>query len=392
SADRWIIEDLGSRNGTRVDGRSVAHLALGDGDLVEAGHAFFLFRERLHAPPESPLDVSIGAAAEPSGAPGAELADLGLGTVVPGIASDVDALARIAPSGLPVLLRGETGTGKEVAARAVHALSKRAGAFVAVNCGAIPDALVESQLFGHVKGAFSGAVRDEPGWVRSANGGTLFLDEIGDLRTASQAALLRVLQEREVVPVGAMRPVAVDLRVIAATHRPLEALVAQGTFRADLLARLDGFTFTLRPLRERREDMGLLVARILGARPDKSPVAFTPAAARALLRYDWPLNVRELALCLARACALSSGAAAIDLGHLPPALRPFGEPEAPVDPGAGPVTGADSADARLRTQLETLLAEHEGNVAEVARSVGKARMQVHRWLKRLAIDPDRYRR
>src|SRR5262249_24796529 len=151
------------------------------------------------------------------------------------------ALARIASMPIPVLLLGESGTGKEVLARAVHTLSGRSGAFVAVNCGGLSASLIESQLFGHVKGSFTGAGRDEPGLVRAADRGTLFLDEIGDLPLAAQAALLRVLQEREVVPVGGARPVAVDLRVVAATHRPLEKMAAKGDFRADLLARLSGY-------------------------------------------------------------------------------------------------------------------------------------------------------
>jgi transcriptional regulator of acetoin/glycerol metabolism len=381
--DRWVLEDLGSRNGTRVNGKPVVHLALADGDLIEAGHTLLLFREALHAPPTAPLDFEMpgeGASRQP-----------GLETLVPALAIEIEALVRIAASSLPVLLRGETGTGKEVVARAVHALSKRAGAFVAVNCGALPHALVESHLFGHVKGAFSGAIRDEPGFVRAASGGMLFLDEIGDLPAASQAALLRVLQESEVVPVGTTRPVRVDLRVVAATHQPLEALVARGTFRTDLLARLDGFTFALPPLRERREDLGLLVADLL--RPPRGGAEgpkLSPEAGRALLQYSWPLNIRELRHCLQRASALAEGEEEIDVCHLPPPVQRAGE----LDPD-GAIASAEASDAtsdvRLRTQLETLLAEHDGNVARVARAVGKARMQVHRWLKRFEIDPRRYR-
>jgi transcriptional regulator with GAF, ATPase, and Fis domain len=286
------------------------------------------------------------------------------------------------------MLRGETGTGKEVAARAVHALSKRAGPFVPVNCGAIPVALVESHLFGHTRGAFSGAVRDEPGFVRAAHGGTLFLDEIGDLPPASQAALLRVLQEGEVIPVGTTRAVPVDLRIVAATHQQLEALVARGAFRADLLARLDGFTFALPPLRERREDTGLLVADLLRATPDAERLQLSSEVGRALLQYEWPLNIRELGHCLARACALAKGEHRLELRHLPPQVRGALEPS----PGADEPLGAEGSDARLRVQLEGLLAQHEGNVAEVARALGKARMQVHRWCKRFEIDPERYRR
>jgi transcriptional regulator of acetoin/glycerol metabolism len=377
--DRWRIEDAGSRNGTWVNGKQVVHLVLQDGDLIETGHALILFRQALHAPPTAAIDFDSRAAPFP--APG-------LGTVIPALTSEIDALVRIAASSIPVLLRGETGTGKEITARAVHLLSKRPGAFVPVNCGAIPASLVESHLFGHTKGAFSGAVRDEPGFVRSASGGTLFLDEIGDLPATSQAALLRVLQEGEVIPVGATRAVAVDLRVVAATHQQLEALVARGAFRVDLLARLDGFTFGLLPLRERREDTGMLVANLLRATDAASEgLQLSPEVGRALLRYDWPLNIRELGHCLARACALTKGQLLLELQHLPPQVRGALGADLGMEEPAG-----ETSESRLRAQLEGLLAQHEGNVAEVARTLGKARMQVHRWLKRFGIDQTRYRR
>jgi transcriptional regulator with AAA-type ATPase domain len=370
------LEDLGSRNGTRVGGKTVAHVALADGDVIELGHAVLLFREALHTPPGSPLDLDV--------VPGQ-----GMRTIIPALAAEFDSIARIAASRVPVLLRGETGTGKEVVARAVHALSGRAGDFVAVNCGAIPESLVESQLFGHTKGAFSGAVRDAPGFVRASSGGTLFLDEVGDLPLPSQAALLRVLQEGEVVPVGTTRPTPVDLRVLAATHQPLEALAARGTFRKDLLARLDGYSFTLAPLRERREDLGIIVGDLLReVAPDAAArLRLSPEVGRAIVRYEWPLNVRELRHCLARAAALAKDGDVLERAHLPAAVaQTLDEPSAAA-PGA-----EGTHDEPLREQLDRLLTEHEGNVAEVARALGKARMQVHRWMKRFAIDPRRYRR
>jgi DNA-binding NtrC family response regulator len=392
---RWVLEDLDSRNGTRVNGQAVVHAALADGDLIEAGHTLIVFRDALHAPPTAALDFDVaGASSLPSQSPHAlQAGKFRLTTLLPAVASELETLVRIAPTPLPVLLRGETGTGKEVVAQVVHALSHRRGPFVAVNCGGLPETLVESQLFGHTKGAFSGAVRDAPGFVRAAGGGTLFLDEIGDLAPNSQAALLRVLQEREVVPVGTTLPAPVDFRVISATHQPLEAMVARGTFRADLLARLDGFSFILPPLRERREDIGLFVADLLGAPADAGTPAppaalkLSPDAGRALLRYEWPLNIRELAHCLARACAVAETDGAIELGHLPPQVR-----EHALAGGVGAAeTTAPNDDSRLRAQLEALLTEHQGNVAQVARAVGKARMQVHRWLRRFEIDPGRYR-
>ena len=286
-------------------------------------------------------------------------------------------------------MRGETGTGKELLARGAHELSGRSGAFVAVNCGALPTGLVESQLFGHVKGAFSGAVRDEPGFFRAADGGTLFLDEIADLPSASQAALLRALQEREVMPVGATRPAKVDLRVVAATHQPLEAMIERGGFRRDLLARLAGFTLELPPLRARRMDLGLLVASLLRRlAPDRADsVMLTPAAGQALFRHDWPLNTRELEQCLARALALA-GDEPIDLHHLPATVT---APRGAAPAGPSPDARFSERDARLRLELLEELARHQGNLADVARAMGKARMQVHRWCRRFGIDPNLYR-
>jgi transcriptional regulator of acetoin/glycerol metabolism len=255
-AAQWILEDAGSMNGTRVNGEPAARHALRDGDVIELGQTLLVFRELEDDAAGRPrsLDASALVGVEP-----------GFATLDPGLARRLERLARVAPSPLSILLLGETGTGKEMLARGLHALSGRPGPFVAVNCGAIPQNLVESHLFGHVRGAFSGALKDEPGLVRSAHDGTLLLDEIGDLPASSQAALLRVLQEGEVRPVGSAHTTQVDVRVLAATHMPLEDLVERGTFRRDLYARLAGYTFTLPPLRERRVDLGLLIAALLSS-------------------------------------------------------------------------------------------------------------------------------
>ena len=249
-AEGWFIEDLGSTNGTAVNGSDVKRAKLTDGDVIECGQTLFSFREIVgdHKTPDlGSCDID-----RPDG----------FATLDPALAKKLQRLERVASSNLSVLLMGETGTGKEVLAKGVHKLSGRPGPFVAVNCGAIPANLVESHLFGHTKGAFSGALRDEPGHVRAANFGTLLLDEIGDLPASAQAALLRVLQEGEVVPVGSTAPMKVDVRVIGATHKSLEELVAAGTFRQDLYARLAGYVFPVPPLRERKVDLGLLVATL----------------------------------------------------------------------------------------------------------------------------------
>ena len=371
--DRWILEDADSKNGVMLNGARQHRAVLEDGDLFDLGHSIFLFRDPVAYDPWLDRDSSQLRAAPP-----------GLATFATGLRRTFEDLTWISPMPTPVLLQGQTGTGKELLARAVHALSGRKGPFVAVNCGALPATLVESELFGYRKGAFSGAAEDRDGLVRSADGGTLFLDEIGDLSLPSQAALLRVLQEREVVPVGGTRPIKVDVKLVAATHHDLQALVAADRFRQDLYARIAGFVVRLPSLRERREDLGLLVASILG-RTDTSPPPFSIEAGRALTRYDWPLNVRELNNALGIALALAHGAS-IGLAHLPEVIR-----QGPPAPAVQTARPPRPADADRKGELESLLREHAGNISAIARSAGVSRVQVHRWLKRYDLDPSRYR-
>ena len=281
----WVIEDAGSKNGTFVDGQRITTSPLADDALIELGHSFFVFKESLPR-------------AEPAFLDGRDLRPLarGLVSLSPAFTVALLKVATFARGRVPVLVCGESGTGKELIASAIHQLSGRTGPFVPVNCGALPANLVESELFGYRKGAFSGAVEDRPGLVRSSEHGTLLLDEIGDLPLPAQATLLRVLQESEVLPVGGTKPVKVDLRVVAATHRDLAALADEEKFRADLLARLDGATIVLPPLRERREDFALIASALIEkiAGDLAREVTFSVDAARALLMHDWPLNVREL--------------------------------------------------------------------------------------------------
>jgi hypothetical protein len=321
--EAWSVEDQGSKNGTLVNGRRLQRAVLSDGDLLELGDTFLLYRCALQVPAGSPALLDGSELSPPSD---------GLATMGLALGVDLARLRTIAASKVPVLVFGETGTGKEVAARAIHMLSGRRGAFQALNCAALASAHVEPELFGHRKNAFPGADEDRPGLVLGADGGTLFLDEVGDLSLVAQGALLRVLQESEVLPVGAARPVKVDLRLLCATNRDLEGLVAQGKFRADLLARLGGFTLTLPPLHRRREDLGLIIAALLPklAAERAGRVTFSYEAARALLRYAWPHNVRELERCLASALVLAADGA-VNLEHLPEAVR---EQRQPPPPGA----------------------------------------------------------
>jgi DNA-binding NtrC family response regulator len=380
---RWMLDDRDSKNGTFVNGVKTRESALRDGDVVELGHSFFLYRAAMRTRADDPAVLRSQDLQVP---------DPGLATLHPGLAHELSSLVQVIPSPTSVVLLGESGTGKEVLARAIHRLSGRQGPFVAVNCGALPETLVESELYGYRKGAFSDAREDRPGLVRSAHMGTLFLDEIGDLPEPAQAAFLRVLQEREVVPVGTAQPIRVDFRLIAATHRDLAAEVCAKRFRADLFARLQGFALRLLPLRERREDLGLLLReltmRLAGDRADR--VAFTFQAARALFAQTWPGNVRELEKCLGAALALARsdtlGAEHLFGGRV-------GEPAAVGGRAAAAAlapapVGKD--DAR-RVRLLALLEEHEGNVAAVARELQTTRMQVHRLARRYQIAIEDYR-
>jgi hypothetical protein len=379
----WAVVDEGSKNGTFVNGERVSRAALRDGDLLEIGPTLLVYRAALRPPSSEGLAIASDLSPDLDSAALAA-APPGLATLIPHLAGQLAALDRIGRLPIPVLLLGESGTGKEVLARAVHALSGRPGAFVGVNCGGITASLLESQLFGHVRGAFTGAARDEPGFVRAADRGTLFLDEIGDLPLTAQAALLRVLQEREVVPVGGTRPVKVDLRVVAATHRPLDRMSAAGQFRADLMARLAGYRHLLAPLRARREDLGLIVGDLLRRAeiPGADALRLATAAGRRLFAHGWPLNIRELQQCLTVAAALAPRGV-IEAEHLP------------IAPGAAPRAAAIEPDLddpeALRKTLVALLEQHRGNISHVARDLGKARMQIHRWLRRFDLDPDTFR-
>lgn len=233
-------------------------------------------------------------------------------------------IARIAPRPATVLIEGETGVGKEVAARQIHALSPRANRpFVPVDCTVFSTELMESQLFGHVKGAFTGAVAAALGFVRCADGGTLFLDEIGELPLFVQAKLLRCIQERTVVPVGGVEPIPVDLRIVAATHRDLAAMVREGTFRQDLYFRLNVVRLSIQPLRHRRDEILPLAQYFLhdiATAYVEPPKTLSPAAEDALVRYEWPGNVRELRNAIERAF-LFCGDRTIDVAHLPSEIR-----------------------------------------------------------------------
>ncbi|HKJ08647.1 MAG TPA: sigma-54 dependent transcriptional regulator [Gammaproteobacteria bacterium] len=292
-------------------------------------------------------------------------------------------LERIRTQDIPVLITGETGVGKEVIARAVHAMSHRAkGPFVAINCATLPEELLDSELFGHVKGAFTGASQSRPGLFREADGGTLFLDEIGDVSPRLQAKLLRVLQEGEVRPVGGGALFHVDVRVVAATNRDLERLSRMGEFRNDLLFRLNVLPVVLPPLRERREDIPALIDHFLaGLRERRSmpDLNLTATARRKLILYDWPGNVRQLENVLERSFALYPG----------PLLDAM---EVVINPGAGGDNALDDpgelplAEVEARHIRQVLAAQH-GNQVAAARILGISRSTLRRKLQEMGALP-----
>jgi two-component system, NtrC family, response regulator AtoC len=298
-------------------------------------------------------------------------------------------ISRLKDTRTPVLIAGESGTGKELVARAIHFRGTMAQTpFVAVDCGSLVPTLMESELFGYEKGAFTGAMKSKAGLFQAANGGTIFLDEIGELPLEMQAKLLRVLQEKEVRPVGSNEKVAVDVRVIAATNRDLEAAYRGGTFRKDLYFRLNVVTVHLPALRERRSDIPMLVHHFLGRYAPGTNLQVTPAAMKSLLNYDWPGNVRELENCIARAVTLGDRQV-IDVSDLPPAIRS----EQSAAPAMTPQDAASlSTTALAEMERMTILRVFEqanGDKALAGKMLGISRATLYRKLKRynIAVKP-----
>jgi DNA-binding NtrC family response regulator len=290
------------------------------------------------------------------------------------------ALACTSPS--PVLVTGETGTGKELVARAIHRHGPRsARPFVPLNCGALPEGLLESELFGHVRGAFTGAVADKKGLFEQASGGTVFLDEVGEMSPALQVRLLRTLELGELRPVGGSRVMNVDVRVIAATHRDLARAVKDGSFRQDLFYRLDVLAIHVPPLRERREDVPLLAAHFLAGSSarGRATAAITPAAAAALAAQDWPGNVRELENTLERLAAASRGSV-IDVSDLPASFR-----SRPASLERPLFADLPSLDELERRYLRHVLTQVKGNRSRAAEVLGIDRRTLYRMAERFSL-------
>jgi DNA-binding NtrC family response regulator len=299
----------------------------------------------------------------------------------------MELMARVAASGSSVLVTGESGTGKELIAKALHDRSGASGRFVAVNCAAIPEQLLESELFGHEKGAFTDAKTSRPGLFAEANGGTLFLDEIGEMPLSLQPKLLRALQERAIRPLGGRRDIAFDARVICATHRDLALAVEEGRFRQDLYFRVNVIELPIPPLRARGNDVLLLASHFLkqlAAREKKGVQGFTPEVAAQLLRYPWPGNVRELANVVERAVALTAHDR-ITLADLPKAVAERRGPEV--------IIGTDAAELVSLEEMERRYVLHVlesvgGSRTAAAKILGVDRTTLWRRLERYGVKPD----
>jgi transcriptional regulator of acetoin/glycerol metabolism len=359
------IADLDSRNGVRVNGRVVASAQLGCGDVVRVG-GWVAVVARV---PEEFGEIGPG---------------LWGGAV---LRSVVAPLRQAAPSSLNVILEGETGTGKEIVARTVHAWSGRPGPLLAVNCAALPEALAEGELFGYRRGAFTGADRASPGFFRSASGGTLLLDEVSDLPLPLQAKLLRVLQEREVQPLGETRPVPVDVRIVVASQQPLMDAVKQGRFRADLLARLDGITVRLPPLRQRKEDVPHLFSHVLRELTENRAPEVDGDVVERLCIHDWPFNVREIVQLVRQLLVLHPGESQLHASHLPGRIGLGPSEVAHAEPASKPAARGDGGgEAVGLPALLVALRASGGNVARASAMLGITRQRAYRLMEGQEVD------
>lgn len=344
-----VVDDLGSKNGVFVGAARVAHAV-----IAGRNGAFVIGR--------TTVVVRTGESGGQSSGEGVA----GLVGTSSAILQVAELVRRHAPLRAPVLVRGESGTGKDIVAQALHRSSGRSGAYVPLNVGAIAESLADGELFGHRRGAFTGAVATRPGAFEQAQHGTLFLDEVADLSPAVQVKLLRVVEDGIVRPVGATKPVPVDVRVVSATWAPLEERVLDGRFRADLLHRLSTVVIEIPPLRQRKSDIPMLCQALLGRYlPEVGPKRLTSAALAKLVAHSWPGNVRELGAVLYRA-AVDAVGVVIDACHI----------ELPsCSPGRRP--GALSPEEALE-----LLSQHRGVTAAAARAVGVPRSTFRSWLRK----------
>lgn len=388
---RYTVEDLDTTNGTFLDGRRVRGRRPLEGTVLSMGDTLMV----VDRPPDRDL-----LPAAPEIDPSSVRSIYGLSLATSALRASV---ATVGPQPGAVLLLGPTGVGKEVTADAIHQASRREGAFVAVNCAAVPETLAESAFFGYYKGAFSGADKDQKGHFQASSGGTLFLDEVGEMPLPLQAKLLRVLETQVVQPVGHGPPEKVDVRVVSATNADLKST----DFRPDLLARLSEWELRIPPLMERKADILELWRVFLERGPSgRSTRGATAEFCEALLLHDWPMNARELRNLARRLDGLVGSAAEFQLQDLPSVMQaplmprfedgsapsaPARQASAPTHPPSSEEPSSVGSGGPSRDVLESALAKARGNVKAAAETNNWHRTQLYRWLKRHDIDPDKFR-
>ncbi len=390
----FLLRDLDSRNGTIVNGLPVRQHHLADGDQIRIGDSALIFVSGSPAAIEGTdsagvestavaaldLDLPVTPALRFTSAQTIERDLVGESRPMQELYQRV---ARAAPTESTVLIRGESGTGKELVARAIHANSPRAhGPFVAINCAAVPEGLMESEFFGHEKGAFTGALAQKKGRLEMANGGTAFFDEIGELPPSLQAKLLRVLQDRRLERVGSTRAVPIDVRIVAATNRDLEASVKAGTFRPDLFYRLNVIALSLPPLRDRLDDLPLLITYFVrkhASSTGRRVRGVTREARARLMKHDWPGNVRELENTIERALVLGTEDW-IGVNDLPEQLL-----EGPAVANTEADAYHDSVNDAKRQIIRQAVERSGGNLAQAARLLHLQPTYLHRLMRKLAM-------
>jgi transcriptional regulator with GAF, ATPase, and Fis domain len=378
-ADRWLLVDLGSTNGTFLQGARIQEAPIEAGTILTAGKVEIAF-----VPERQDFDIPVWDADRFGPLIGRSTAMRRLFGMI----------ARIAETDVTVLIQGETGTGKGQIAKAIHQASlRKSGPYVVVDCGAVQRQLVESELFGHEKGAFSGAYHERPGAFELSSGGTVFIDELGELELELQPKLLRVLDAREVRRIGGAAPLPIDMRVVAATRRDLAREVERGAFREDLYFRLSVVTLTIPPLRERAEDIPILVHHFLDELSKMRGIpamAIDSATMDRLTSHDWPGNVRELKNAIERAVLLSRvrPGAKLEIQGLEPQQKGYTpKSDLPFDPSLGFSDSKEKwLDEREKSYVVWLLEQHEGNVSRAARGARMDRKYLHKLIKKHGLD------
>jgi len=394
---QYFLADMGSRNGTHLDGKAVSQVPLACGRSFRVGpYRIHFFQEgEMPSTGEEPTAVSAAGGASSEGAspgpspaqpaviPAPDDAPFGLVGGSVGTRKLVEMIRRVGPSDVPVLIEGETGSGKELVARGIHdASARRDRPFVVVNCGAISPELVESELFGHEKGAFTGATAQRKGAFELAHDGTIFLDEIGELPFLLQPKLLRALEQREIKRVGGNETIPADVRILAATHRNLREEIAKKAFREDLYFRIGAITVPVPPLRDHREDVPDIARHFLSAmerRSGRPAPALSPDAMDALISHSWPGNARELRNAVQRAVVMGEGPVrvAADFSFL--------RHEAPGTTDSSPAGDLSRWEQAERTNILAELARQEGNKTRTARELGIAKSTLFEKLKKYGI-------